>query len=520
MIRFLLSLLMVAAVLLAGACPPAMADMVTGGGGFAVPMGAGVGNSPTVFNPGTGGSQQSIVTGTSIFLQSSLATKTANYTLNSELGGVSDCARTIKANGAASIQFTAPNPVGTLCVYVLADQSGHGYTVTTPSGAAHFYGCVAASPTTLTVPANNTVALQDDGTNYFCAFQTQTQAAQVNQSQTWGPQYSQACTISPSGGVFTPSCPISYINITGPGQHIAPPNFMPPNTASTFVNLVITYGSGCTSSALCTPIFDGNPDWPGAATPPACAPTATVPVTVACFSSVALPSGNGDWLEGRSVDATHIGYGLPLTNMGPATSVAWNPLDKAPNITLSNGNLTASDSATGTGYSVVRATNTPAKTTGKRHFEFTATVGFTYVGVANGSTSLSAELSTDTNSIAVNLGGSGPALFTKYNGIFTTYSVSGFAQTDTIAIELDLNNKLLWVEDVTANSGWSNGAGGFGGNPGSGTGGTSFSSTSLTGGMMPAVSFYEDRSASVTANFGATPFAGTVSSGFVSWQSP
>jgi len=314
--RFFNRLFLVAA-LIAFTPTTLVADGVTGGTGIqALPAGVGIGNSPTTFNPGTGGSQQSLVQGSTAYLQASRASKTNNYTVNSDLGGVSDCPRLLKANGTASIQFTAPNPVGTLCTYQFADQSGHGYTVNTPGGTATFYGCVSPPVTILTVPPNNTLALDDDGTNYFCSFAPQTQAAQINQSQTWGPQYSTACTISPVAGVFTPTCPISYINLTAANQHIALPNFMPPNTASTFVNLVLTYGSSCTSSSLCTPIFDGPPLWPGVAPPPACAPAATTPITVGCFSSVQLPAGQGDWIEGRSIDATHVGYGTPLTDMG------------------------------------------------------------------------------------------------------------------------------------------------------------------------------------------------------------
>jgi len=307
--------LVVAAALLALPLRATVADGVSGGTGIqALPAAVGIGNSPSIFNPGSGGSQQALVQGSTAYLQSSRASKTGNYTLNSDLGSTSDCARLIKANGSGSIQITAPNPTGVLCTYQIADQSGKGFTVTTPSGTATFYGCVSSAVTTLTVPVNNIVALDDDGANYFCVFSPQTQAAQLNQSQTWGPQNSKACTITASGGVFTPSCPISVIPITASGQHIAVPNFMPPNTASTFINLVLTYGSSCTTSAPCTPIFDGSPLWPGSATPPACSTT----ITAACFSSVQLPTGSGDWLEGRSIDATHVGYGSPLTNMGAA----------------------------------------------------------------------------------------------------------------------------------------------------------------------------------------------------------
>jgi len=316
---YVLGLLFLTAALIT---PPstAIADGVTGGTGIqAIPAAVGIGNNPSIFNPGTGGTQQALVQGSTAYLQASRASKTTNYTLNSELGGVSDCARLIKANGTGAVQFTAPNPSGTLCTYQFGDQSGHGYSITTTSGAASFYGCVSTPVTTLTVPSNNMVALDDDGSNYFCVFSPQTVAAQVNQSQTWGPQYSTACTITAISGVFTPSCPISRITITPTAKTIAVPNFLPPNTASTFINLELTYDPACTSSSPCVPVSQSSATikWPGTTIPPQC----TSSITSGCFSSVALAAGNADWLECRSTDATHLGCGSPLTNMGSPPSI-------------------------------------------------------------------------------------------------------------------------------------------------------------------------------------------------------
>src|SRR5215471_11066979 len=120
--------LVVAAALLALPLRATVADGVSGGTGIqALPAAVGIGNSPSIFNPGSGGSQQALVQGSTAYLQSSRTSKTGNYTLNSDLGSTSDCARLIKANGSGSIQITAPNPTGVLCTYQIADQSGKGF---------------------------------------------------------------------------------------------------------------------------------------------------------------------------------------------------------------------------------------------------------------------------------------------------------------------------------------------------------------------------------------------------------
>jgi hypothetical protein len=139
----------------------------------------------TSFN-GTGAAQ-TVTNGSTLYPQASTYAVTAPYSLNATTGTtpcttsiLCDLARTILANGSASIAITAPNPAGTLGVYQIADIAGHGFTVPTVGGTATFFGCVSGSPTTLAVPANYAVQLFDQGSSantYLCAFQPLTQVA-------------------------------------------------------------------------------------------------------------------------------------------------------------------------------------------------------------------------------------------------------------------------------------------------------------------------------------------------------
>jgi hypothetical protein len=76
---------------------------------------------------------------------------------------------------AAGVTFTAPNPAaGTKgSTYQFGSDGTDLYTVTTVGGTAVFYGCPIANSTSfgttsLAVPANNSLVIVDDGTNYQC----------------------------------------------------------------------------------------------------------------------------------------------------------------------------------------------------------------------------------------------------------------------------------------------------------------------------------------------------------------
>jgi hypothetical protein len=150
-----------------------VATCVSTGGTTTITAGPGLGNSQTTFN-GTS-TAQTVTNGSTLYTQAGQVAKTANYVLNADCSGgaLCDTARLVLANGTGSIQFTAPNPAGTLAPYQMADQSGHGYTVVTVGGTATFIGCVSGTPTSLTVPAGFAVQLLDQGSSpnsYFCTY--------------------------------------------------------------------------------------------------------------------------------------------------------------------------------------------------------------------------------------------------------------------------------------------------------------------------------------------------------------
>ena len=155
------------------------------GGSTTITLGPGLGNSQTTLN-GTS-TAQTVTNSSTLYTQLGTYAQTASYTLNATSGGTAPCSagvlcdlsRGLLANGSGSIAYTAPNPAGTLGVYQIGDESGHGYTVTTVGGTATFFGCATGSPTTITVPANNQVALSDQGSSansYYCSTQPQSGA--------------------------------------------------------------------------------------------------------------------------------------------------------------------------------------------------------------------------------------------------------------------------------------------------------------------------------------------------------
>lgn len=174
-------------------CSASTTNFVRGDGTCVAPSGGtttitaapGLGNSLTSFN-GTGAAQ-TVTNASTLYPQAGTYTVSAAYSLNATTGTtpcttsvLCDLARTILANGSASIAITAPNPAGTLGAYQIADVAGHGFTVPTIGGTATFFGCVTGSPTTLTVPANYGVQLFDQGSSantYLCTFQPLTQVS-------------------------------------------------------------------------------------------------------------------------------------------------------------------------------------------------------------------------------------------------------------------------------------------------------------------------------------------------------
>lgn len=197
---------------------------------------------------------------------------------------------------------------------------------------------------------------------------------------------------------------------------------------------------------------------------------------------------------------------------GGIGGTTWNPADKSAAITLSNGNLTATDTATEDSDGV---RSTTGQSAGKVYFEVTATTSSTdwAAGLANSTfpLTLHAGLGGDGNGIGfynVN-----PPQYIYYNnGALATGTTAG-ASGDIIYFAADLTNHLLWVSSPVmraASTPWNDSGSA---NPATGVGGVSF-----TGLTCPCfITFNDEEPGAATINAGG-PFNGTVPTGFVAFQ--
>ena len=182
-------------------------------------------------------------------------------------------------------------------------------------------------------------------------------------------------------------------------------------------------------------------------------------------------------------------------------AITWNPSDKNANISLSNGNLTAT--ATNTAWKSVRATD--FKSSGKWYWETTIDVAASnnhILGVGTSDASIeppSGYPGGDTHGYGYR-GATGQKY---YNATPVAYGDT-FTAGDIISVALDLDNGKIW---------WAkNGAWQAAGNPAAGT---NEAYSGLSGSFYPMHSPYTNTNAA-TANFGATSLSYTIPSGFKS----
>ena len=185
---------------------------------------------------------------------------------------------------------------------------------------------------------------------------------------------------------------------------------------------------------------------------------------------------------------------IPVSSF--AADATWNPLDKASNLTLSNGDLTV-ERTDNTGWRGIRSTT--FKSSGKWYWEckidVTAPYNYDFVGIGT-----SSELLTypgDTYEGYGYYGSNGR----KYHSSYASYG-STFTTNDVIGVALDLDNGKIW---------WSkNGVWQASGNPATGTN-PAYTGVAGTFYAMVAFNWYGGK---ITANFGATPFKYTIPTGF------
>lgn len=190
---------------------------------------------------------------------------------------------------------------------------------------------------------------------------------------------------------------------------------------------------------------------------------------------------------------------------GVSATTTWNPADKAANTVLSNGDLTATGSVSGT----CNVRSIASYSSGKYHAEFTigATNSTNYsraVGIANSTASLTANLG-NANSAAVFMG---DPLFYINSG--STGSGVTYTNNDVVSMAVDLDNNTIWYR---RNGGNWNGNASY--DPATNTGGMAIATPTRPVFVIAllAISF----SPNLTANFGATAYTYTAPSGFGNW---
>lgn len=178
------------------------------------------------------------------------------------------------------------------------------------------------------------------------------------------------------------------------------------------------------------------------------------------------------------------------------TYTTWNSTDKAINITLSNGDLTATESVGGSSESFRSVLGVNS---GKWYWEITINTGVGYdsivIGIANYSASLTTYIGVDVNGYSY--GGYGETYHAGVIGGFNQYGTG-----DIISVALDMDTGKIWW---AKNGSWEKT-----GDPGAGTG-EQYSGISDT--FYAAASLYTLND-QLTANFGASAFSYTVPGGF------
>lgn len=192
--------------------------------------------------------------------------------------------------------------------------------------------------------------------------------------------------------------------------------------------------------------------------------------------------------------------------VAPRPTTTWNPADKSAEITLSNGNRTATK-GTSNALKSARATS-GISATDSGYFEVridqTGTSNFMLIGVGTASATLASFVGNDANGW-----GYYQQTGQKYtNNVGTAY---GTAYVDADVIGVAFNNGSVWF---ARNNTWQNS-----GNPAANTG-AAF--TGITGTIFPMASLYTGTGGGtqlhiVTARFKTSDFTYSPPSGFLAW---
>lgn len=185
-------------------------------------------------------------------------------------------------------------------------------------------------------------------------------------------------------------------------------------------------------------------------------------------------------------------------------------------ITLSNGNLTASNDGSNGADHGIRVTN--SKTSGKRYFEITVGTfdGDSFSNCGFGLTIPTQDLDTATN-FDVNPALAGQSFWVRHTGSLTLrgsttgFSLGGGIAGSIVSLAVDFGHQKIWVRKDGGI--WNNHGGD---DPATDSGGIGISA--LGSELYPFLATEHLRVAQVTANFGATTFAYAPPFGFVAWD--
>ena len=198
-----------------------------------------------------------------------------------------------------------------------------------------------------------------------------------------------------------------------------------------------------------------------------------------------------------------------------AAAATWNPADLNIQISLSNGNLTATSS--GTAIGTVRGKS--PLSSGKVCYEVKATTISRdwAVGIADGSYVLGnpSGIGSDAHAIAIYPNITPNPQGTFFNNTNLNTGVTQSVNNEVVTMCVDLSAKLFWVTDTVmraASQVWNNAVIGSS-NPATGTGGASFA-----GLTCPCYMVYNNDYAGVAVLNSTGPFAVSLPSGFSAWS--
>lgn len=188
----------------------------------------------------------------------------------------------------------------------------------------------------------------------------------------------------------------------------------------------------------------------------------------------------------------------------PATTL--DPANKGAAITLSGGNLTATNNA-GTDASVK---STTSHSTGKLYFEVTVVAyNRALIGIGNSSATLNNFVGSDANGIAEF--GTG-LVFVNSGTVASGFNAFNVAST-VVSVAVDIGNNAIWFR--TTSGGTWNGSGTA--NPATNTGGLSITGSGVGAGPYFAILSPGDSSTTLTACFLPGCYTQSVPAGFGNW---